>query len=335
MMRYFAVFPFLSMEGTLSQVKSSAMSVMDAAGPAEEITVCICSYRRPELLERLLTAVSAQKTSGLFSFSCAVVDNDASASARSVIERLQPIFPVSIRYAVEPTRNFALVRNRALSLVSGNFLAFIDDDEVPREDWLIQLWRTLHQYQSDAVLGPVRPYFESPPPSWVVRSRVCERPSYPTGSVLHWRQTRTGNVLLRTAIVVEDGIRFDPAFASGGEDVDFFRRAAHTGKTFVWCEEAPAYEFVPESRLCRRYHLKRALLQGRISLKYATERSSFFGTLRVAAKSFVAALSYSVALPVLFFFGDHVGMKYLIKDCHHVARLLAILGVLQTTRRDF
>jgi succinoglycan biosynthesis protein ExoM len=301
----------------------------------DEITVCVCTYRRPELLERLLAALAVQRTDGLFTFSCAVVDNDASASARNVLERLKPTFPVPIRYAVEPTRNFALVRNHALSLVSGKFLAFIDDDEVPREDWLMHLWRTLHQYHADAVLGPVRPYFESQPPSWVVRSRICERPSHETGSTLHWRQTRTGNVLLRTAIVAQDGIRFDPAYATGGEDVDFFRRAAGAGKTFVWCEEAPAYELVPVARLHRQYYLKRAFLQGRVSLKYATERPSALGTLRVAAKAFVAMVVYTCAMPVLFLLGDHVGMKYLIKDCHHIARLLAILGVSHSRSRDF
>ncbi len=301
----------------------------------DEITVCVCSYRRPELLERLLAALALQQTDGLFSFSCAIVDNDPSGSARNVVERSQLKFSVPIRYALEPARNIALARNRALSLVRGNFLAFIDDDEVPREDWLLQLWRTLHQSKADAVLGPVRPYFEREAPSWIVRSRICERASLITGTTVHWRQTRTGNVLLRTGIVVENGIQFDPAFATGGEDVDFFRRAAGAGKTFVWCEEAPAYELVPEARLRRRYYLKRALLQGRISFKYAMERPSLFGTIRVAAKALVAATSYTIALPFLFLLGDHVGMKYLVKDCHHVGRLLAILGVSHSTTRNF
>lgn len=325
----------VAMDRTLPQFESATADGASVILAANEITVCVCSYRRPQLLERLLAALAVQRTNGLFRFSCAVVDNDASASARAVVERLRPTFPVPIQYAVEPARNIALARNRALSLVTGDFLAFIDDDEVPSEEWLLQLWRTLHHYQADAALGPVRPYFESRPPSWVLRSRICERQSHPTGNVLHWRQTRTGNVLLRTSIVAEDGIRFDPAYVTGGEDVDFFRRAADARKTFVWCDEAPAYELVPEARLRRRYFLKRAFLQGRVSLKYATEQPSFFGTLRVAAKSLTATVLYTCALPFLFLLGDHVGMMYLIKDCHHIARLLAIVGVSHSASRDF
>jgi hypothetical protein len=33
--------------------------------------------------------------------------------------------------------------------------------------------------------------------------------------------------------------------------------------------------------------------------------------------------------------GDHVGMKYLIKDCHHIARLLAMVGISRSNGRGF
>ncbi len=329
------------MDSTLTETKFNPSVHIRAAttdrvqSDLEEITVCICTYRRPELLKRLLDALAIQRTEGQFTFCCAIVDNDGEASAQPIIESFRSGSPLIVRYVVEPTRNFAVVRNRALGLVSGKLLAFIDDDEVPQEDWLLQLWRTMQEYQADAVLGPVRPYFERDPPAWIVKGRICERQAHPTGTKIHWSQTRTGNVLLRAAIATECGINFDPAFGSGGEDVDFFKRAAGAGKSFVWCEEAPAYELVPEARLTRRYHLKRALLQGSVSSKYAAEKSSFFSTFKVASKALVAAIAYSLALPFLFLAGDHIGMKFLIKDCHHIARLLAIFRLRQSARRDF
>lgn len=322
----------------MPNIESAAPSRMTATvmtAPIDEITVCVCTYRRPDLLRELLSALALQRTDGLFTLSCAVVDNDTSESARPVVESVAPSFPVSLRYTVESERNIALARNRALSMVNGKFCAFIDDDEVPREDWLLRLWQMLQQSQADAVLGPVRPYFKNEPPAWIVRSRICERPSHPTGSTLHWRGTRTGNVLMRMSIVTQDGIHFDPACGTGGEDVDFFRRAAGVGKSFVWCEEAPAYELVPEARLQRSYFLKRGFLQGRVSLKYAMERPSALGSLRVAAKALLAATLYTLALPFLFLMGEHIGMKYLIKDCHHIGRLLAIAGVSHPANRNF
>lgn len=325
------------MSTTLSPAQNQAPeeTKVEVISSATTITVCICTYRRLELLEKLLRAVATQRTDGLFSYSCVVVDNDAEGSARALVENLQSSLPLTIQYAVEPTRNFAEVRNRAVGIASGDLLAFVDDDEVPQEDWLLLMLRTMRESHADAVLGPVRPYFENEPPRWVVKSRICERPAYPTGTVLHWRQTRTGNVLLRAAMIRDEGLRFDPAYGSGGEDVDFFRRAAQAGKKFVWCEEAPAYELVPESRLSRRYHLKRALLQGRVSLRYSTERPSSMGRVGVAAKALTAAVLYTAALPFLFVAGDHLGMKYLIKDCHHISRLGAMLGFGRSAGRNF
>jgi glycosyltransferase involved in cell wall biosynthesis len=325
------------MENMFTPNHMSSVDTVDVANSPDtiEISVCVCTYKRLQLLERLLLAISEQRTDGLFTVSCVVVDNDESASARRLIERLQATSSLRIHYAVEPVRNFALVRNRAISMATGELLALIDDDELPQEDWLLWMLQTMRQCHADAVLGPVRPYFETAPPLWVEKSRICDRPGYPTGTTLHWRQTRTGNVLLQAAVIHKEGLRFDAAYGSGGEDVDFFRRAAHAGKTFVWCEEAPVYELVPKSRLRRSYHLKRALLQGRISLQYSTERPSFDGRLRVAVKAFAAAVLYTAALPFLFLAGEHLGMKYLVKDCHHISRLGAILGIGRSIKRDF
>lgn len=323
------------MQNTLSPMQTPVVEKAGVAPATTTITVCICTYKRLDLLEKLLRAVAAQRSDGLFTWSCVVVDNDAEGSARGLIEQLRTILAVPMQYEVEPTRNFAQVRNRVVSLAPGDLLAFIDDDEVPQEDWLLRMLQTMQQSQADAVLGPVRPYFENEPPKWVVKSRICERPAYPTGTVLHWRQTRTGNVLLRAAIIRDEGLRFDPAYGSGGEDVDFFRRAALAGKKFVWCEEAPAYELVPESRLTRSYHLKRALLQGRVSLRYSTEKPSFVGRVGVAAQALTAAILYTLALPFLFLVGDHLGMIYLIKDCHHLSRLGAMLGFGRSAGRNF
>jgi len=291
------------------------------------ICVCICTYRRTELLTRLLARLlKLERPPGLFTLSAVVVDNDEAGSAAAVVDSFQNSDGLKIVYQREPERNFACVRNRAVQAATGDYIAFIDDDEVPESNWLRDLLATARQHAADGALGPVRPYYDDPAPRWLVKSRLCDRPVHPTGLVLNWQQMRTGNVLLQRDIFEAGGIRFDPAFRTGGEDVDFFKRATAAGRKFVWCEEAAAYELVPPDRMRLAYHLRRALLQGGISLKYGLGQNRLSDRLQVGVKSFLAILIYSLALLFVWLGGFYPFINCLVKLCHHLGRFSALCG---------
>ena len=285
------------------------------------ICVCLCTYKRLEPLSRLLSKLNKQETEGLFEFSIVVVDNDRLESARRTVASSANASKISIRYYVEPEQNIALARNRGIENSEGDFVAFIDDDELPGDQWLVTLYKAIRHYGSDGILGPVLPYFEEKPPQWVLKGHFFERPSHPNGHVLEWKNTRTGNALLKRNLFKEGTKWFDPAFGSGGEDRDFFRRKIGEGYVCVWCNDAPVFETVPPNRWKRTVLLKRALLRGKMALNTAEPKfMSLFN-------SAMAVALYSCCLPVLLFLGHHVFMKYLIKGCDHLGKLLASLGI--------
>src|ERR1700722_12982273 len=107
----------------------------------KHIGVCVCTYKRPELLKRLLTELAGQQTRGLFTYSVAVVDNDRLRSAEAVVRDFAAASTVSVTYDVEPVQNICLARNRAIANASGDFIAFVDDDEFPEKQWLLQLYQ--------------------------------------------------------------------------------------------------------------------------------------------------------------------------------------------------
>jgi len=106
------------------------------------ICVCICTYKRPNLLKRLLKALDLQRTDGLFSYSIVVVDNDECKSAQPVVVSFQQETKLEVKYFVEPEQNIALARNKAVENARGDFIAFIDDDEFPDAAWLLELYKT-------------------------------------------------------------------------------------------------------------------------------------------------------------------------------------------------
>src|SRR5215475_9471106 len=196
---------------------------------AHHIAVCICTFKRAELLGRLLATLAHQQTAGLFTYSVVVADNDAARSAEQVVTAFSQTACFQVSYCVEPRQNIALARNRALRHAQGNLIAFIDDDELPEDDWLLNLFRTREACGVDGVLGLVKPYFEFSPPDWVKRGRFFERPTPATGENVTCYAARTGNVLFRKAILKGVGTPFRHQFATAGEDIDFFRRAMEAG----------------------------------------------------------------------------------------------------------
>lgn len=283
------------------------------------VCVCICTFKRPVLLVKLLAGLAAQETGGLFTYSAVIVDNDSDESARAAAEQASRLYRFAINYTVETRQSIAMARNRAMQSSIGDFLAFIDDDEHPPADWLLRLFQTCESTRATGVLAPVRPEYEKPAPRWAVKSGLFDRPEYPTGTPLSWRDTRTGNALVRRSVLQELDPPFRPEFANGGEDQDFFRRLIERGHKFVWCNEAAVLELVPAARVSRRYMCKRALLRGQNERHQLTASS--------VAKSLVAVLLYALILPFLLVRGQHVFLRYLIRFCDHAGKLCAALGI--------
>ena len=319
----------MSVTGVTAGVANPVQGAEAAAGKkVYHVCVCICTFKRPELLGRVLASIANQVTKGLFTCSVVVADNDATQSARPVIAEFSASSQFPVTYCVEPRQNIALARNKALEYADGDFIAFIDDDEFATEDWLRNLLTTCLAYGVDGVLGPVKPYFEVEPPNWLRKGGFFDRETYPTGSKLAWPNTRTGNVLFRKGILTGFDIPFNPEFATAGEDMDFFRRMMEKGHEFVWCNEAIAYEVIAPSRCTRSFLLKRALLRGSNFPKHPQHR------VRNIAKSLVAVPSYTLALPVLSLCGEHLFVKYLSKLLDHASRLLAFCGLRMAKERE-
>lgn len=284
------------------------------------ICVCICTYRRPELLHRLLSELTKQKTAGAFTYSISVADNDVSESAKVIVEAMALTSSLEIAYSVEPRRNIALVRNKALQHSRGDFIAFIDDDEYPGEDWLLQLFNLCVNQNVDGVLGPVVPAYNEEPPAWVKKGRFHDRPRHQTGFLIDQTEGRTGNLLFKRSLLDGNPSVFRPEFGSGGEDRDVFRRWIGAGRKFAWCDEAVAYEDVPAVRWKRSFLIRRALLRGKMCLADSENR------LANLVRSFIAVPAYIVVLPVLWLFGQHVFMRCLISLFDHLGRIIAWLG---------
>lgn len=246
------------------------------------VAVCITTYKRPEGLGRLLAGLNGLTFEGEVppSLVVVVVDNDAARTAASVCEEAREWLVWPLEYHVESRRGISQARNKAVACavaLGAEFVAFVDDDEVPEPLWLDELLSVQRKYSADVVGGPVLPYFYEPVPEWVVKGKFFEqpfeRPRYPTGHLLEL--TAAGNVLVRTGVFDEMGAHFDEELGlTGGEDTLFFARAYEAGYKLIWADGAVAHEWTPASRANARWLLRRAYRLGNSRSVYENQANA-------------------------------------------------------------
>lgn len=225
-----------------------------------QVSVCIATYQRNLLLERLLTALQHQTFEKITppQIEIIVADNDRSGGAKSVCERLQAASRWPIHYDIEPAKGVTHARNRTITNASAesDFIAIIDDDEEPAADWLEALLLAQQQHQADVVQGPVQTTFEETVPSWVEKGQFFEPRRLETGHLLD--TAFTNNVLVRAKLLKALDPVFDDRFAvKGAEDSYLFMKLRKDGAKIVWCQDAVVCESIPSSRTNFKWLLER------------------------------------------------------------------------------
>src|SRR4051794_22427638 len=100
------------------------------------ISVVIPTYRRPDLLARCLTAVTAQDVDRA-EYEVIVADDAADDATRRQVEAVAAAARPAVRYvAVTGAHGPAAARNRGWHAARGDVIAFTDDDTIPDLGWL-------------------------------------------------------------------------------------------------------------------------------------------------------------------------------------------------------
>ncbi len=306
-------------------VDNSTMNASDN----RQVSVCLATYRRNEKLRAVLDDLTKQDR---FPDQVVVVDNDAAGGARSVIEECRAAgAPFRIDYDVQPVPSIAITRNRTVELASGEWIAFIDDDERAPKDWLRQLLNAADAYRADGVLAPVEPQVPTTAPAWIRRGRFYDFSHQPEGAEVPLLRMRFGNVLLRATRLRAEPGPFDPNLGlMAGEDVDLLVRLARKGARIVWSETAPVFEPVEPERLSLRWLLLRAFSGGQAYARY-TISGGFnpigpVGRFAFFARAFAQMLIAGAMVLISWAIGRHHAAAWLVKTSANLGKLSVLSG---------
>lgn len=233
----------------------------DAARPLDlsrTVDVCVCTFRRPQVVD-LLASLAKQALPDEWRLRVIVADNDETSTARDAVEQAFTVHKLDGAYIHAPARNISIARNACLEAATAAFIAFIDDDEAARPDWLAQLMTRQAATSADVVFGRVAAIYGQDAPRWAVNGDLhSTRAFFRNGAI---EGGYTCNVLLRRETVGD--LRFDPALGrSGGEDTVFFGALKRTGAAMAYAPDAVVEEPVAPARTRLGWLVSRAFRSG-------------------------------------------------------------------------
>lgn len=197
------------------------------------VLVAVCTYDRYDLLDRALAGLAAQRADGL-AWSLLVVDNSPD-QARAAAEQERRAGASGLAYRLEPRPGIANARNVALAAAraqGAEILAFVDDDAVPRPDWLARLVAGFTAPDVAAVAGKVELDWPCARPVWLHDLAL------PFLSLVDWGSVARDLAPEEWVACANLAFRVQPLAGVGGFDVNLGRSGP--GATLVSNEESKA-----------------------------------------------------------------------------------------------
>ncbi|AKR55883.1 glycosyl transferase family A [Devosia sp. H5989] len=283
------------------------------------VDICVCTFRRSFLAETLRSIARLDR--GEHEIRVIVADNDAMPTARELVREAAREMPFSLQYVHAPGANISIARNACLDAADGDFIAFVDDDEVVGREWICALVEQAQATGAAAVLGPVRAVYGQNAPGWMVEGDFHSTlPVFVNGTI---RTGYTCNVLVRWSPPFRD-VRFDPALGrSGGEDTDFFNRLVALGGVIAFAPDATVEEPVPADRASMAWLVRRRL-------RFGQTHGMLMGGSRAATAALAASkVGYCCAMTGLTAFSPVKRRRNWLRAVLHVGVLGGLIGVRQ------
>ena len=131
-----------------------------------DISVAIRTFNGAQRLPQVLTALQRQIRVDSLCWEVIVVDNNSTDSTAKLIRHYQATWQICpLRYVLETRQGASYARQRAISEAKGGWIAFLDDDNVPDENWVSAAYQFAQAHPRAAAFGgQIHPQYESPPP---------------------------------------------------------------------------------------------------------------------------------------------------------------------------
>jgi len=243
-----------------------------------DLTVCICTYRRTQVLREALESLASCEPIDL-AWELLVIDNAGDDAVRAIVESFAGRLPVI--YRVEQKTGLSHARNHAIDIARAPVVLFTDDDVTFDPAWLRHMSSAIVAHDAcDFFGGRIEAVWSIDRPAWFDTSRCPQFDDmlvhYHAGDTSGYWDRRTHKPFFGASLAVRvDAVKraggFDPgAGHSGGklgagEDSLMIDAIDRQGGRGWYVAEALLYHPVPEQRVTREFARAFAWRQGWVS----------------------------------------------------------------------
>jgi len=230
-----------------------------------DITVAICTWKRPALLRETLRSLTALTVPAGLRWELLIVNNSEPDETDAVAAMFAKTLPVRVAHERRP--GIAQARNAALENASGSLLLWTDDDVQVEPAWLSTYVHYFSTLSADIVFGRVLPLWpDGQPPRWYGPKMAgmfaildLDRPAgLVTDSGVMGFNVNLG---MRTAAVRSIGgyaKRDNQGRLASEDDTDLFLRAHAAGLRIAYAPEAVVHHVIPPERTTKAFSRRRA-----------------------------------------------------------------------------
>ncbi len=251
------------------------------------LTVVICTHNRSALLQRVLASINEAARPGRCAIELLVVANACTDNTVSLLQQYESESHCSgalpLRWTEEPKPGKSNALNRAIPLIRGGLVSFIDDDHRVDGAYFVSVAEAAERYpQASIFCGRILPDWDGSEPRWVhdagpYRIFPLPVPRYDEGDqpreiTFSGRVPGGGNLCVRREVFDRVGgfsIDLGPHGhdLGGGEDIDFVRRCLSTGERIQYVPTVLQYHYVDPERLRLGYLLRKSFQRSRSGVR--------------------------------------------------------------------
>lgn len=237
-------------------------------------SVVVPTYNRAGMLQSVVSALLEQRNCP--EYEVIIVDNNSTDATATVAAALCSASRGRMKYVLEQTIGSSAARNCGIAAARGDIVAFLDDDAIPRVEWLASILNTYANYPDAwCVGGKILLRLPDERPAWFNahsmrvtsllglfdRGDGVHRLAYPLDV---WG----GNLSVRKDVLRRIG-GFDVSLGLAGrrplygEETELCWRIQREGGGVYYCGGAVVDHVVAPAKLTKRYLRSRAYWSGR------------------------------------------------------------------------